>query len=118
MGSLTVNYMDGSYVDPSPLRRTSRAMQAASDPVAMAAQERLPAAATVNLTLYKSLRTRIGVFDLFAAVNNLFSDRGIVYNAYEQMRLSRQRDGSYVPFPSRYLYSYPLTFYLRVGYKF
>jgi hypothetical protein len=119
--ALSFNYMAGRYMDVSPLRRMGRALDSAHDAAAMIRQEPLPPAATVDLTFYKSFRTRIGTFDIYAVVNNLLNARDIVYNGYEQTRLRASGSGAnrtYVPFPSKYLYAYSRTWYLRLGYRF
>jgi hypothetical protein len=119
--TLSLNYMAGRYVDPAPLRRLARTLDLASNSEAMSRQEQLPAAATLDLTVYKSFRTRLGAFDLFLVVNNLLNNRNIVYNAYEPSRLVVTGDGSTrscTPFPTEYLYAYPRTYYLRLGYRF
>ena len=121
--TLSVNYMAGRYVDVSPLRRMERATSGleGSALTGMISQERLADAVTLNFTFYKSFRTRFGSIDIFAAVNNLLDNRNVVYNGYEQQRLFSHSSGgtvTYSPFASKYLYSYPRTYYLRLGCRF
>lgn len=110
-------YAGGRYVAVNPLFKTERVISAASSPEAagmFAAQEKLPDASVVNI--YVSRRFRLLGCDMFAglSVNNLLGRKDIIYGGYEQMRIGRSGLGvnaSYEPFPSRYSYSYPRSFF-------
>lgn len=122
LATLSVNYMADSFVNINPIRRMDRTTIGAGSPERLdelTRQERLPTATTVNLFMLKSLKIKSSDIYVIASVNNLLNNRNIVYSGYEQMRLKRlSTDGSYAPFPSKYLFSYGRTFYLAVNYKF
>ncbi len=117
-------YADRRYVTVSPLRRTARVLALAASPEerdAFFRQERLPAATVVNAAVTKGFD--LGAVRLFASltVSNLLGDRNIIYGGYEQMRLDEvEIDGRdvYRPFPSRYRFYYPRTFFATLTVSF
>ncbi len=122
--SLTVNYMGRRYVAPNPLRRMERAYMLADSRerfLEFVAQEELPDALTVDFFIMKSFDFKKGGLTVFMSVDNLLNKKDIIYSGYEQMRIMRRGTGlsqRYVPFDSKYLYSYPRSFYLSAIYRF
>ena len=124
IATLSFNYMADRYVVANPLRRMERIYNLTESPERfseMVAQEKLPDAATVDLFLMKSFDMKHGSFTLLLSVNNLLGDRNMIYSGYEQMRIMRRGTGinrRYVPFDSKYLYSYPRSYYISATYRF
>ncbi|MCD8072969.1 MAG: hypothetical protein LUE10_07360, partial [Alistipes sp.] len=123
-GTLSVNYAGGRYAAPSPLRRMQRAYNLASSQETRAefvAQEKLGDAFTLDLTLLKSFRLRDNYLSVFLSVSNLLDDRGIIYSAYEQLRVARTGSGvtsNWKPFGNKYLYAYGRSYYCSVTFTF
>lgn len=122
--SLTLNYMGRRYVTANPLRRMERAYNLTDSPERFnefVTQEKLSDAVTADLFLMKSFDLRKGAMTLLLSVNNLLNKKDIIYSGYEQMRVMRRGTGlnrHYVPFDSKYLYSYQRSFYLSATYRF
>ncbi len=124
-GRLSAGYAGVRYIEPVPLRRTSRIARqggiAPEDFEDFVRQERLPDAFTVDASLFKSFyfgRSRL-VTSLI--VRNLAGFRNTVYNGYESLRVQRVTAGdavSFRPHATRYTYAYPRSFYLTVAYNF
>lgn len=120
-----VNYMADSYVAINPLRRTPRYYSNVSSGEMfgrMTAQERLPAALTVDVSVMKSFYFG-GSRRLFAvlSVDNLLDKRDIVYDAYEQMRIRRPAGGAagdWTVFPSKYRFGYGRSYFCSLRYAF
>lgn len=113
------------YVEPEPLRRTLRiAGQLATSPETFAAftrQERLPAALSVDATLFKTFYFDRSRLTLVCSATNLLGDRDRLYAGYESIRTVSRRSGDatvHMPLDSRYLAAYPRTFFLSVSYVF
>lgn len=126
---LTLSYAGFRYVEAEPVRRTDRMARQGSLSREMflrfVTQERLPDAATMDASVWKtfwlrrdySSRTRIVVS---LSAKNLIGSTS-VYSARESARVRRMRvaDGYYYyPFETIYLYSYPRTFRLAVSLRF
>lgn len=122
--SLTFNYMGRRYVAANPLRRMERAYMLTDSPEGFrefVAQEKLPDAVTVDFFIMKSFDIKKNSLTVFLSVNNLLNRKDIIYSGYEQMRIMRRGSGlnqRYVPFDSKYLYSYPRSVYLSASYRF
>lgn len=113
------------YVEPEPLRRTVRiAGQLAVSPetfAAITAQERLPAALSVDASLFKTFYFDRSRLSLACSVTNLLGERNGLYAGYESIRVVTRRAGDArvsVPLDTRYLAAYPRTFFLSVTYVF
>ena len=128
---LTANYAALRYVEAEPMRRTDRVSRQASLSKEMfhrfIEQERLPDAVTVDAAAWKSfrLRDRGGAkrhsLVVSLSVRNLLGGDNIIYSGRESLRIYRRSiagDYLYEPFPTRYQYAYPRTYYLSVRYKF
>ncbi len=122
--SLTFNYMGRRYVAANPLRRMERAYMLTDSPESFrefVAQEKLPDAMTVDFFIMKTFDIKDNALTVFLAVDNLLNRKDIIYSGYEQMRIMRLGSGlnqHYVPFDSKYLYSYPRSVYLSASYRF
>lgn len=122
--SLAFNYMGSRYVAANPLRRMERAYMLADSPELFrefVAQEQLPDAVTVDFFIMKSFDIKRNALTLLLSVSNMLNRSDIIYSGYEQMRVMRRGSGlnqRYVPFDSKYLYSYPRSFYLSASYRF
>lgn len=115
----------GGTSSPEPLRRTLRiAGQLATSPETFAAftrQERLPAALSVDATLFKTFYFDRSRLTLVCSATNLLGDRDRLYAGYESIRTVSRRSGDatvHMPLDSRYLAAYPRTFFLSVSYVF
>ena len=123
--TLTYSYAGERYVAATPLRRMARAYNLAASPEEFAhvvSQEKLEAASTVDLFVYKSFMIR-GVNRLSASfsIHNLLDNRDMIYNGYEQMRMISRGNGAnvrWMPFDSKYQYAYGRGYYVAVTYKF
>lgn len=120
--SISCEWAGGRHVAINPLYHSSRVAGINSAPEIMAlfsSQERLPDAFTVGASISKGFVFKNGYLRLAASVRNLLSSR-IVYSGYEQMRIMRQGSGinrTYAPFPTKYLYAYPLTWSFTLSYS-
>ena len=119
-----INYYGFRYAEPSFIRRTERITSYADSREAFDAlchQERLPDAATIDVSLSKRIRfKRGGSLHLYLAINNLLGSK-IIYRAYEQNRVRRQTilyNTHIEPFANKLNYAYGRTLYLSVGYNF
>lgn len=118
-------WADERYVEPEPLRRTVRiAGQLATSPEtfdAFTVQERLPAALSVDASLFKTFYFDRSRLTLACSVTNLLGERRDLYAGYESIRVVTRRAGDAqvsVPHDTRYLAAYPRTFFLSVSYLF
>jgi hypothetical protein len=120
--SLTGEWMGLRHVEINPLYHSSRVTGINPAPEIMrlfTSQERLPDAVTLGVSLSKGFVLKKGYLRVAGSVRNLLSSR-IIHSGYEQMRILRRGSGitrTLVPFPSKYLYSYPLTWSLSVSYR-
>ncbi len=121
---LAANYAGGRYVSPGPLRRMQRAYNLASSAEGLdgfLAQEELGDAFTIDLSLLKSFSFKGCSLSLFLTVNNLLDNNGIVYGAYEQLRIARRGSGvnaTWTPFTNKYLYGYGRSYYFSITFGF
>lgn len=140
--NLDAEYHAQRYVIPSLVRRTESILchtTTTEQRTALIAQERLPDAFCLNLTLSKSfyLKSRKvyansaaptflqrhpkSKVTLFIAVNNLLGNRNIIFRGYETSRIRKQYkwdDFTATPFASYLLYAYPRTYFLQVKFSF
>ena len=128
---LTANYAGLRYVEAEPMRRTDRVSRQGSISEEIfrrfTQQERMPDAVTADVAAWKSFRLQRGNGDGYTrlvvslAVRNLLGNRNMLYAGRESLRIYRRSiagDYLYEPFPTRYSYAYPRTYYLSVTYKF
>ena len=128
---LTANYAGLRYVEAEPMRRTDRvSRQASLSPEIFARfteQERLPDAVTADVTAWKSFwlgnrnEPKRHSLVVSLSIRNLLGNGNIIYSGRESLRIYRRTiagDYLYEPFPTRYQYAYPRTYYLAVTYKF
>ncbi len=138
---LTANYAALRYVEAEPMRRTDRVSRQGSLSEEMfrrfTEQERLPDAVSVDVAAWKSFtlgrgrkskiprditrRDNAHRLVVSLSVRNLLGNSNMVYSARESLRIHRKSiaDGYlYEPFPTRYTYAWPRTYYLSVTYKF
>ncbi len=128
---LTANYSALRYVEAEPMRRTDRVSHQGSVSEEIfrrfTEQERLPDAVSADVAAWKSFRLRREGSDSYTrlvvslSVRNLLGSGRMVYSARESLRIYRRSiagDYLYEPFPTRYTYAYPRTYYLAVSYRF
>ena len=128
---LTANYAGLRYVEAEPMRRTDRVSRQGSVSEEIfrrfTEQERLPDAVSVDMAAWKSFRLRGKRADSYSrlivslSVKNLLGNENMVYSGRESLRIYRKSiagDYLYEPFPTRYTYAYPRTYYLSVTYRF
>jgi hypothetical protein len=120
--SLSVEWLGGRFVEVNPLFHSSRVAGINPSPEIMRQftdQERLPDALTLGMQLSKGWVVGRGFLRLAAGVRNLLS-ASIIHSGYEQMRIRRLGTGldrTLVPFPPKYLYSYPATWSVSLSYR-
>lgn len=120
--SLSAEYMGDRYVAVNPLYHSARITGINRAPEIMRRftdQERLPDAFTLGLSVSKGFVLKRGYLRLAASARNLLGT-GIIYSGYEQMRILRSGSGinrTLVPFPSKYLWGYPMTWNFTVSYR-
>ena len=126
--SISLNYFDKIYVDPSPQRRTTDAIVGV--PVSseqynkILTQERTSGALTVDAyfrksfmlnKFIKSLKKRM-YFDVSANFTNLLDKKDYAINGREQLRFDF-RDRDPVKFPNTYSYMMGRSFYINFIYR-
>lgn len=120
---LSWSYAGKRYVSPSPVRRTGRITDLASSPEMrneFRVQERLPDASSFGLYVSKGFLIAGRYLHAGLSVDNLMNS-AIIYGGFEQNRIRKSGTGinrTYSPFPSKYAYHYPRTFYLTVSANF
>lgn len=120
--STSAEWMGRRYVEINPLHHSSRVVGINPAPEIMAqfmGQERLPDAMTLGLSLSKGWVVGGGFLRVAAGVRNLLNN-SIIHSAYEQMRIRRLGTGlarTLVPFPTKYLYSWPATWNFSISYR-
>ncbi len=120
--SLSAEWMARRHVEINPLYHSSRVVGINPAPEIMrlfTSQERLPDAFTLGMSLSKGFVLKRGYLRIAGSVRNLLSSR-IIHSGYEQMRIMRLGSGitrTLVPFPSKYLYSHPMTWSISVSYS-
>lgn len=119
--SLALNGFAGSYISPTPLRRTDRAEGLPGYGNA-AEQERFGAGATVDLflgkTIYLPRDQRLGIY---AGVNNLLNRRNLRTGGYESSRLRNvgtSAEPHYVPLDSKYYFAQGINFFVTASWRF
>ncbi|WP_010419219.1 carboxypeptidase-like regulatory domain-containing protein [Anaerophaga thermohalophila] len=123
---INYNYFDRNYVDLSPVRRTSSAVdftaanqEERNEKVAeIVEQEKYDAGGTLDLSIGKSLRFNGGYsMSINLSVNNILDNTSLKSGGYEQGRFDYDTyDVS--TFPSRYYYAQGLNYYLNVNFRF
>ena len=123
--NLSVNGFDKSYISPTPLRRTIRAVYEAGSPEMvseMMAQEKFPGGMTIDIFAGKSFYFRgNGSLGIYAGVNNLGDNRNIISGGYEAARLRYRGTEPYSymkPMDSKYYYALGINFFVNVTYRF
>jgi hypothetical protein len=120
--SLTGEWMGSRWVAINPLYHSSRVTGISSSPEVMrhfTEQERLPDAFTLGVSLSKGWVLGRGYLRVAGSVRNILNTP-IIYSGYEQMRILRQGSGinrTLAPFPTKYLWSYPLTWNFTISYR-
>lgn len=126
--SISVNYFDKIYVDPSPQRRTTEAVigvpTGSEQYNKILTQERMPSAITVDAYFRKSfmlnkfikgLKKRM-YFDVSANFSNLLDKQDFAIIGREQLRFDfRDRDPD--KFPNVYSYMMGRSFYINFIYR-
>jgi hypothetical protein len=127
--NVNFNYLDRNYVDVSPGRRTAEAIglldDASAEKASILAQEKLPAAFTVDVFAGISIKvdkyikkTSNNTFIyLNAGVNNVLNNKNIVTGGFEQLRFDYSTQNA-ERFPSKYFYGYGANFFINISYKF
>lgn len=121
--TLSAHYLGMRYVEASFVRRSERVLSYASSPeqrATLALQQRMPDAFTLDISVGKRFRFKGGnALYLRLSVQNILGSNHLSYG-YEQNRIHRQTiEGRTVvtPFDNRFIYAYPRTFYLSVGFS-
>ena len=142
--TISANYADLRYIEPSMVMRTERVLAMTTSPEqrkSLYKQEKLREAFTIDISLSKSLylnRLNKKIYSTTAVprfedryprsrfifrigVRNLLGSTDLVYSAYESSRLSRHKLANeyiYNRQASRYMYAYPRTFYASATFEF
>lgn len=129
MASVSLNYFDKRYTDPSPIRRTDLGLEGVvvnSDQYyKILKQEIIPSAMTVDLFFrksfminkyIKSIKKRM-YFDLNFNINNVLDKKDLVFSSYEQLRFDKNNHTD-DKFPNKYDYmpgrTYMINFIFRM----
>lgn len=126
--SISLNYFDKIYVDPSPQRRTTEAVigvaPGSEQYNKILTQERMPSAFTVDAyfrksfmlnKFIKSLKKRM-YFDVSANFSNLLDNKNFAISGREQLRFDfRDRDPD--KFPNTFSYMMGRSFYINFIYR-
>ena len=128
---LTANYAGLRYVEAEPMRRTDRVSRqgSVSEEIfrRLTDQERLPDVVSVDAAAWKSFRLRSKMGEEYKrlvvslSVRNMLGNENMIYSGRESLRIYRRSiagDYLYEPFPTRYAYAYPRTYYISVTYRF
>lgn len=119
-----LNYFDKIYVDPSPQRRTSRAVDLVNYQSELyykiLRQEHLPSAFTLDLNFRKSfylnktykLKNKVYI-DLSASVNNVLDYTDFRISGREQLRFDDQKNDP-EKFPNKYTYMLGRTYFITL----
>ncbi len=120
---LSWNYAGMRYVPVSPVRRTGRIADLASSPEMrreFRVQERLPDASVLGFYVSKGFIIAGRYIHVGISADNILNSK-IIYGGYEQNRIRKSGTGinrTYSPFPSKYSYYYPRTFFINVSANF
>ncbi len=120
--SVSGEWLGHRFVEVNPLFHSSRVTGINSAPEIMqrfTSQERLPDAFTMGASISKGWIVGRGFLRLAGSVRNLLS-ASVIHSGYEQMRIRRLGTGldhTLVPFPAKYLYSYPMTWSVTLSYR-
>ncbi len=115
-------WMASRHVEINPLYHSSRIAGISPSPEIMTAfvsQEQLPDALTLGASISKGWALGRGYLRIAGAVRNILSSN-IIYSGYEQMRIRRLGSGlerTMVPFPTKYMWAYPMTWNLTISYR-
>lgn len=121
---LTGSFAGSRWVDPDPVRRTSRvARQASESPEAFdlfMVQERLADVFAIDAFVWKSFYFGERRLTLSLSMRNLTGEAA-PYGGYESPRLRRIASGASIlrrPFDNRYTYMYGRSFFLSISFDF
>jgi hypothetical protein len=120
--SLIGEWAGSRWVAINPLYHSSRVTGISPSPEVMnrfTSQERLPDAFTLGLSVSKGFVLAKGYLRVAATVRNILGSQ-IIYSGYEQIRILRSGSGinrTLLPFPSKYLWSYPPTLNFTISYS-
>lgn len=126
--SLALNYFDKIYVEPSPQRRTTEAIDNV-DPTSslyskILTQERLPSQMTVDAFFRKSfmlnkyiktLKKRM-YLDINIQASNILDNKNFAYSGREQLRFDF-RDNNPDKYPNRYYYMMGRTYSINLIFR-
>lgn len=128
-----VNYYDRTYIDISPIRRTTGAVTGLGGSFGeelptneminqkaqqIIEQEKLSSGFTLDLSIGKYLRFRNGTsLSLNLSVSNVLNNTNLKSGGYEQSRLDYITH-SMDKFPNKYYYAQGTNAFLNIGYKF
>jgi hypothetical protein len=125
--SLSVNYFDKIYVDPSPQRRTQEAIDNIDPNSSLYAkiltQEHLPSAFTLDAFFRKSFLIRMGTqkfksrmyFNIILSVNNILDYQNFAMAGFEQLRFDFKENNP-EKYPNRYSYMMGRTFAINLSF--
>ncbi len=127
--NVNLNYMDRSYVEVNPDRRTQQAADRVDPSTtqwhAIYDQEKLPAAFTVDLSAGKSFDVGHYVKSLHhkttllfnAGITNLLNNTNIKMTGYEQLRYDFTNHNP-DKFPNKYGYAYGINYFVNLSVRF
>ncbi|MEM9846647.1 MAG: TonB-dependent receptor [Bacteroidota bacterium] len=120
------NFFDQNYSEFNPIRRTERAVKGL-DPVENAdliaeitEQEQLPAAFTLDVFAYKSIKVKDYFVYLSLGVNNILNNQDFITSGREQLRINVLDTGVFDVnrFEPRYFYAYGLNYFANLSFRF
>jgi hypothetical protein len=127
--NLNVNWIDGFYLDPNPIRRTSEAVSGLEygslDWKKVLYQEKLPSAYTVDLfggysikcSKYWHRSPPSAFLYLNVGVSNILHNLNVITGGFEQNRFDFQTK-DVDRFPPRYFYQFGRNYFINITYKF
>ncbi len=115
--SLTGGFSQDLWMDVSPIRKTATAVDKytrVDDPgrIKMLKQEELPGAFTLDFFGGKSIKFGDNFLYFNLGVSNILNDTNIRTGGFEQLRVDPDR------FPNKYFYSYGMTYFASVAWRF
>ncbi|NNK90767.1 MAG: TonB-dependent receptor [Saprospiraceae bacterium] len=120
--SINANYFDDIFIDPSPDRRTSAAVDGILKDEQpdlwndVLGQEKFDSGFTVDLFIRKSFRFSDNFLYLSAGINNVLDNTDFKRGGYEQLRFDFEGKDT-ERFAPRYFYAYGRTYFLSIGYR-
>jgi hypothetical protein len=124
MARASVQYWALGYSTPSVVRRTERLLSyaaSAEEREALKHQQRLPDAATLDITLSKRIKINDDTsLSILLSARNILGTN-VVYSSYEENRISLRKVDSRTdvsPFANRLSYAYPRLFTLSASLHF